>query len=117
MKTFASIDSYIKDTPKELHPTLQKIRATIRKAAPKATEDIKYGMPTFRMEGNLVHFAVAKKHIGFYPTPSAITAFKKDLAKYVTSKGAVRFPMDKVPFTLIAKMTKFRVKEVLSKVK
>lgn len=115
MKTYTSIDAYIKSSPKELQPTLQKIRSTIHKAAPKAEEAIKYGMPAFVLNGNLVFFAAAKKHIGFYPTPGPIVAFKKELEKYVTSKGAVQFPFDKVPFALITKMTKFRVKEVAHK--
>ena len=111
MKTYPTIDAYIKDTPKDLHPILQKMRTTIHKAAPRAEEGMKYGMPTFMLYGNLVHFAAFKIHIGFYPAPSAIIAFKKDLTAYVTSKGAIQFPIDKVPQALIAKMTKFRVKE------
>ncbi len=107
------IDDYIRQFPEELQIVLAQVRATIQKAAPDATEKISYQMPTFFLHKNLVHFAVCKKHIGFYPTPSAIGAFEKELAGYKTSKGAVQFPLDKpMPLALIAKMVKHRVKEV-----
>ena len=84
----------------------------VKAAAPQAREDIKYSMPTFVGKKNLVHFAAQKKHLGFYPTPSAITHFEKELSKYKSSKGAVQFPLDeKLPKALITKMVKFRVRE------
>jgi len=95
---------------------LQKIRATIRKAAPNAEETINYGIPTFTLEGNLVHFAGFKNHIGFYPTPSGIEKFKKELSVYDGAKGSVKFPLNKpIPYTLISKIVKFRVKENLQR--
>lgn len=113
MKTTASIDAYIKDYPKDIQRLLRKLRSTIKKSAPKAVETIKYGMPTFVLVKNLVHFAAYKGHIGFYPTPSAIVHFKKEIAKYQWSKGAVQFPIDQpIPVALVTKMVKFRVSEV-----
>jgi uncharacterized protein YdhG (YjbR/CyaY superfamily) len=92
------------------------MRRVIKESAPGATEAIAYRMPTFKMNGNLVHFAGFANHIGFYPTPSGIAAFEKDLAGYETSKGAIRFPLDKpIPYDLVKKIAKFRVAEVLSK--
>lgn len=107
-----TIDDYIKDFPEPTRRLLKQIRSTIRKAAPKATEKISYGIPTYHYNGNLVHFAAFKKHIGFFPTPSAIEAFQKDLAPYKTSKGTVQLPMtDPLPLKLIERMVKFRVKQ------
>ena len=116
-KAYASlIDAYIANSPKEIQEILEKVRATIRKAAPKAEETINYGMPTFTLEGNLVHFAGFKNHIGFYPTPSGIENFKKELSVYKGAKGSVQFPLDKpIPYTLISKIVKFRVKENLAR--
>lgn len=95
-------------------PKLTKLYETIKKVASNASEKISYGMPTFYLNGNLVHFASYKNHIGFYPTPSAITAFKDDLKTYKTSKGAVQFLLSEpIPFALIKKMVLFRVKENL----
>ena len=106
-----SIDEYIAKFPKN-RDVLEELRRVIRESAPKATEAVSYGMPTFKLNGNLVHFAVYKKHIGFYHTPSAIVAFKKELSSYKTSKGVVQFPLDKpFPFDLVEKIVKFRVKE------
>lgn len=111
-KTPETVDEFIAGYPPEIQAILQKIRATVRKAAPKATEILSYGVPTFKMERNLVSFAAAKKHIGFYPTPAAIELFKAELAPYISSKGAVQFPLDKpIPYALIGKMTKARVKQ------
>ena len=88
------------------------MRSTVQKAAPHATEKISYGMPTFYYNGNLVHFAAFKNHIGFFPTPSAIEAFEKELKSYKTSKGTVQFPLaDPLPLQLIERIVKFRVKE------
>lgn len=106
------VDNYIQDFPGDVREILTRLRKLIRKAAPQAEEMIKYGIPTFRLNGNLVHYAAYKKHIGFYPTPSGINAFEKDLEPYELSKGTVRFPLDKpLPYELIEKIVKFRVKE------
>ncbi len=113
-----SIDRYISAFHYETKILLKKLREVIRKAAPEAEETISYAMPTFTMEGNLVHFAAYKNHIGFYPAPSGITAFKKDLSIYKSSKGAVQFPLDKpLPLNLISRIVKFRVNENLEKAK
>lgn len=107
-----TIDAYIATFPVSTQALLQQMRNTITKAAPKAEEAISYGMPTFKLQGNLVHFAGYKNHIGFYPAPSGIEAFAAELKKYKTSKGAIQFPIDeKLPLTLVTKIVKFRVKE------
>ena len=111
-------DEYIAQFPKSTQVLLEKMRAIIKKAAPKAEEKISYGIPTFKLNGNLVHFGGYKSHIGFYPAPSGIEAFKKELAKYEGSKGTIRFPLDKpLPATLITQVVKFRVAKNLEKVK
>ena len=111
-----NIDEYIAGFPDDVQETLQKIRMTIRKAAPDAEEKISYQMPTFYLKGNLVHFAAFKKHIGFYPTPSGTEKFQKELAAYKTAKGTARFPLDKpIPYDLISEIVKFRVRETLDK--
>ncbi len=111
-----TIDEYIAGFSPEIQEKLETIRATIRKAAPKAEEAISYMMPTFKLRGNLVHFAAFKNHIGFYPGASGIAAFQEELAGYETSKGTVQFPLDKrVPLTLITKIVKFRVQQNLDK--
>ncbi len=108
------MDDYIKKFPSEVQEIMQKIRTTISLAAPDAAETINYQMPTFKLKGNLVHFAGYKNHIGFYPAPSAITNFKKELHGYKTSKGAVQFPINQeIPYDLITKIVQFRVKENL----
>ena len=113
-----SIDLYLLAFPHSVQSVLQKLRSVIRKAAPLAEETINYGIPTFKLNGNLVHFAGYKNHIGFYPTPGAIVAFKKELSKYKSAKGSVQFPIDEpLPVTLIAKIVKFRVKENALKAK
>lgn len=113
-----SIDDHIAKFPMEVQAILEKVRATIRKAAPDAEETINYGIPTFTLEGNLVHFAGFKNHIGFYPTPSGIENFKEELSKYEGAKGSVKFPLDKpIPYTLIGKIVRFRVKENTEKAK
>lgn len=92
------------------------MRELIKENAPDATEKISYAMPTFYLSGNLVHFAGYAKHIGFYPTPSAISAFEAELKQYVYAKGSVQFPVNQpLPVELIARMVKFRVQEVLQK--
>ncbi len=108
------VDKYISNFPKDIRVLLESIRETIRKSAPKAEEAIKYGIPTFVLHGNLVHFGGYKHHIGFYPTPSGINAFEKELSIYKKAKGSVQFPIDKpLPLNLITKIVKFRVKENL----
>jgi len=111
-----SIDEYIERFPKNIQVILQKIRLTIKRAAPDAKEAISYQIPTFKLGGNLVHFAAFAKHISFFPTSSGIATFKKELEVYETSKGTVRFPIGKpIPYELISKITKFRVKDVIEK--
>ncbi|WP_314065486.1 DUF1801 domain-containing protein [uncultured Vagococcus sp.] len=106
------ITDYIHNYPADIQDILTKTRETIQAAAPDSVEKISYQMPTYYLNGNLVHFAAAKKHLGFYPTPSAISEFSEDLAPYKTSKGAVQFPYAKeIPYDLISKMVTFRVKE------
>ena len=114
--TFTSIDEYIATFPADIQQILQEIRATIHAAAPNATEKISYQMPTFYLKGNLVHFAVHKNHIGFYPTPTGIEEFKDDLAVYGSGKGSARFPLDQpMPFALITRIVQFRAQENLAK--
>ena len=113
---FASIDAYIATFPESTQKILQGLRATIKAAAPDATEKISYQMPTFFLKGNLVHFAALKNHIGFYPTPSGIQAYKEELAGYEGTKGAIRFPIEKpLPLKLVSKIVKFRVAENLKR--
>jgi uncharacterized protein YdhG (YjbR/CyaY superfamily) len=113
---FTSIDQYIATFPGETQKILQELRATIKASAPKAEEKISYQMPTFALKGNLVHFAAYKKHIGFYPTPSGILAFERELSIYEGAKGSVKFPIDKpLPLELISKIVKFRVAENMKK--
>lgn len=110
------IDSYIASFPKDIQEILEKLRKTIREVAPDATETISYQMPTFRLNGNLVHFAAYANHIGFYPAPSGITKFRKELSVYKNAKGSVQFPIkEPLPFDLITKIVQFRVTENLVK--
>ncbi len=110
----SSIDEYIAAFPEHIQALLQQVRATVHTAAPDAEEAISYGMPTFKLKGNLVHFAAFKKHIGFYPVPSGIEAFKQELAAYKGAKGSVQFPIDKpLPLDLISRIVTFRVAENL----
>ena len=109
-----TIDAYIEGYPKEIQKLLNQMRKTIKKAAPKATEAIKYGIPTYVLEGNLIHFGGAKNHIGLYPGSSTITTFQKKLKGYKTSKGTIQFPIDEpLPLDLVTEITKFRIKENL----
>jgi uncharacterized protein YdhG (YjbR/CyaY superfamily) len=113
-----NIDEYIESFPKDVQKILQEVRTVIKKAAPNAEEAIKYEIPTFVLNGNLVHFAAFKNHIGFYPAPIGIEAFKKELAQYAGGKGSAKFPIDKpMPLALISKIVKFRVKNSAAKVK
>ena len=111
-----TIDEYISGFPKDIQKILQEMRKTIRTAAPDAEETINYAIPTFKLNGNLVHFAAFKNHIGFYPAPSGIDAFKKELSAYEGAKGSVKFPLDQpMPLGLITRIVKFRVKENMEK--
>ncbi len=110
------IDAYIASAPTEVQEKLQQIRATVKAAAPEAEEKISYAMPTFALKGNLVHFAAFKNHIGFYPAPTGLDAFEKELALYKRGKGSVQFPLDEpLPLDLITKIVKLRVAENLKK--
>jgi uncharacterized protein YdhG (YjbR/CyaY superfamily) len=113
-----TIDAYIAAFPDDVQAILQQIRQTIHEAAPEATEAISYGMPTFKLHGNLVHFAAFKNHIGFYPVPSGIEAFKDELAAYKQGKGSVQFPLDRpMPYDLITRIVKFRIGENVAEAK
>jgi uncharacterized protein YdhG (YjbR/CyaY superfamily) len=117
-KALETIDEYISAFPKDVQAILKKVRTTIRKAAPDAEEAIKYQIPTFVQNGNLVHFGAYKTHIGFYPTSKAIVKFKKELSPYAGAKGTVRFPLDKpIPFDLIGRIAKSRVQDNVAKAK
>lgn len=109
---YNDIDGYIALYPPEIQEKLQAIRKVIQEEAPEASEKISYRMPTFFLNGNLVHFAAFKNHIGFYPCPSGITNFAERFSEYPSSKGAVQFPLDKpLPFELIREVVRFRVGE------
>lgn len=112
------IDEYIAGFPSEVQEILEKIRMTIRKAAPGAEEKISYQIPSFTLGGSyLVYLAAYKKHIGLYPAPRGFEEFKKELSVYEGGKGTVRFPLDKpIPFELIRRIVKYRVKETLARV-
>jgi len=117
-KKYTSIDEYISDFPKDIQELLEELREFLSKLVPEAEETINYKIPTFKLNGNLVHFAGYEKHIGFYPTPSGIDAFKEELAHYKPGKGSVRFPINKpIPYDLVEKIVEFRVKEQLNKKK
>ena len=113
---FETMDEYIAAFPKDVGDILNSLRRAIKETAPEAEEAISYQIPTFRLNGNLVHFAAFEKHIGFYPTPAGIEAFKKELARYKMAKGSVQFPIDQpLPLPLIRKIVKYRVKENLER--
>jgi uncharacterized protein YdhG (YjbR/CyaY superfamily) len=113
-----NIDEYVAGFPQDVRAILEKMRTTIRRAAPGAQETISYRIPTFTLKGNLVHFAAFKKHIGFYPTPTGIARFKNELSAYKSAKGSVQFPLDKpIPYGLIGRIVKFRVRESLERKK
>jgi uncharacterized protein YdhG (YjbR/CyaY superfamily) len=115
-KRVNTIDEYIASFPKPIQDILQKLRQTIQESAPQAQEAISYQIPTFKLNGNLVHFAAFKNHIGFFPTSSGVAAFKKELSEYEISKGTIRFPLDKpIPFDLVRRIVKYRVKENLDR--
>lgn len=111
-----TIDEYIAAYPPHVQVILEKIRATIREAAPEAQEKISYRLATFTLHGNLVHFGAFKEHIGFYPTPSGTEQFQEKLAIYKSGKGSVQFPLDQpIPYALISEIVRFRVEENLAK--
>ena len=113
-----TIDAYISRYDEDIRAILQEFRRLIKEEAPDATEKISYQMPTFYLNGNLVHFAVQKNHIGFYPAPSGVAAFKEELTDYKTSKGAIQFPLTKpIPYELVHRIVRFRVEEAKGKKK
>jgi len=115
-RQFQTIDEYIGAFPEDVQRILNELRQTIKEAAPEAHETINYQIPTFTLNGNLVHFAAFEKHIGFYPTPSGIEAFKQELSRYKRAKGSVQFPIDEpLPLPLIRRIVEYRVKENLEK--
>ena len=111
-KVTSTIDEHIAQFPEDIQKKLQQIRELVKSLAPGATETIAYGIPTFRLNGNLVYFAGYAQHIGFYPGSEAIEVFKQDLAGYKTSKGTIQFPLDQpLPLELIRKITLYRVQK------
>jgi len=109
---FKTVQEYLSVQPAPVKAMLQQMRSTIKEAAPEAEEAISYNMPAFKLQGMLVWYAAFKNHIGFYPRPSGLEAFKKEIAVYKSSKGAVQFPMDQpLPLALVTKIVKYRVKE------
>lgn len=112
MQTISNIPEYISQFPESAQEKLQEIYTLIKQTAPEAIEKISYGIPTFYLHGNLVHFAAYKNHIGFYPAPSGLEKFQEEISKYKHSKGAVQFPLDKpIPKKLIAQIVKYRVQQ------
>jgi uncharacterized protein YdhG (YjbR/CyaY superfamily) len=113
-RPFKTIDEYIRTFPPDIQKILEQLRGTIHEVAPEAEETIRYGIPTFTLNGDLVHFAAFENHIGFYPTPSAIEAFRKELSPYKHAKGSVQFPTGTpLPMDLVRRIVQFRVKENL----
>jgi uncharacterized protein YdhG (YjbR/CyaY superfamily) len=111
-KQFKTMDEYINTFPDDVQRILNELRQAIKETAPEAQETINYQIPTFTLNGNLVHFAAFKDHIGFYPTPSGMEVFKKELASYKGAKGSVQFPIDQpLPLPLIRRIVEYRVKE------
>ncbi|AGF57203.1 iron chaperone [Clostridium saccharoperbutylacetonicum] len=110
--TYQSIDEYILQFSPDIQEMLKMLRKVIKEAAPDAEEKISWGMPAFTLHGSLVYFAAHKNHIGFYPAPSGIEAFKQELSEYKAAKGSVQFPITKpLPYELISKIVRFRVAE------
>jgi len=107
MKKFKSVDDYFSQLPQKIKPALSNLRKIIQESAPEAEEVISYNMPAFKLHGMLVWYAAWKEHIGFYPTPSALDVFKKELLAYKGAKGSVQFPIDKpLPLNLVTKIVK-----------
>jgi uncharacterized protein YdhG (YjbR/CyaY superfamily) len=116
MAAFKTMDEYIDTFPKDVRRILNELRRTIKEAAPEAEETINYQIPTFTLNGNLVHFAAFENHIGFYPTPSGMEAFKQELSEYKGAKGSVQFPINEpLPLPLIRRIVEYRVKENLER--
>lgn len=117
-KAAADIDSYIAGFPKDVQTALQALRQTVHAVAPRAQEAIRYAMPAFLLDGHLALFAAFKNHIGFYPAPTSVKEFEKDLAGYKTGRGSVQFPLDKpMPLELVKKMVKYQMKRNAEAVK
>lgn len=115
-RQFKTMDEYINTFPEDVQRILNELRQTIKEVAPDAEETINYQIPTFTLHGNLVHFAALKNHIGFYPTPSGMEAFKEELSGYKGAKGSVQFPIDQpLPWSLIRRIVEYRVKENLER--
>lgn len=113
-----TIDEYIAGFPADIQKILQEVREAIRSEAPGASEKIGYGIPTFTLNGNLIHFAAFKNHIGLYPTPNGLEEFKEQLSGYKGAKGSVQFPLNQpMPIDLIKKITRFRVTKMMAKPK
>lgn len=112
-----NIDAYIAGFPQNVQEILEKIRVTIRAAAPESEETISYKMPTFTLHGHyLVYFGAFKKHIGLYPAPTGVAEFEEDLPRYAAARGTLRFPLDQpIPYDLVTRIVRFRVKENLAK--
>lgn len=110
--SFTTIDDYIAGFPADIQAKLQELRKVIHETAPEATEKISYQMPTFYLNGNLVHFAAFKNHIGFFPAPTGLEAFHEEISRYPYSKGGVQFPFDRpIPFDLVKRIIAFRIAE------
>jgi uncharacterized protein YdhG (YjbR/CyaY superfamily) len=116
-KKFESMNEYIESFPKNVQVTLEKLRDTVRKAAPKAVESISYDMPTFKLDGKrLVYFSAWKSHVGFYSIPEGNAAFRNELSRFEGPKGSLRFPLDQpIPYDLVKKIVVLRVKEIREK--
>lgn len=112
----STIDEYITPFPADVQAILQRMRQTIHDAAPTVEEAISYGIPTFKLNGNLVHFAAYKKHVGFYPAPSGIEAFREELSPFEVSTGTIKFPLDQpIPYDLVRRITAYRAAEQQNK--
>ena len=115
-QSFKNVDEYIATFPEDVQVVLQQLRQTIHDAVPDAVEAISYQMPTFKLNGNLIHFAAFKDHYGLYPTPSGIDAFQQELAPYSVAKGSIRFPKNQpIPFDLVTRIVQYRVQEMRQK--
>ncbi len=111
-----NFEEYLQGFPGDVQKILHQVRKTIREEAPDASELISYGIPTFKLHGNLVHFGAYKNHIGFYPAPSGVKEFQEELSSYKSGKGSMKFPLNRpVPYDLIRRITRYRVKENLEK--